>query len=255
MQRDMHRSGRSRDNGTQLAEGGAKRNARLRSTAWKPLALTMFLLGAVACSSDADDPNYWNTAGSGGDAGSGGATAGSSGGGSAGASGGTSGTGGGTSGTGGGTSGGTCSVEQPGATGSEPGGLIPVCCAPTAAEKADIDGVFALLNEHRANNGVGPLAYDNQLEAAIQGHCIHMAAHPFFDHSAPESSVSSPWTRAEMCGTSAGGENIANGQSSPADVMSSWIGSSGHNANMLDPDFTRVGIGRHGSYWGQIFGR
>jgi len=203
--------------------------------------LALIGLGLAACSSDADsDPDYWS------DNGSGGGEAGS---------GGDAGPGGSSGGTGGNPNAGTCSLAQDGATGNEPGGKIPVCCAPTAAEKAEIDQVFALLNEHRAANGVAPLQYDLELEAAIQGHCLHMAQHPFFDHSAPEPSVSSPWTRAELCGTSASGENIANGQSSPESVMSSWKQSSGHNKNMLDPGFTRVGIGRHESYWGQIFGK
>jgi hypothetical protein len=200
-------------------------------------------------------PDYWAdaSAGSGGDSegGSGGGEGGTGGTEVGGSGGGVSGSGGG---SGGGTSGGTCSLELTGATGNEPGGQIPVCCAPTPSEKAEIEAVFALLNEHRANNGVPALAYDDKLEAAIQGHCIHMVQHPFFDHSAPESEVSSPWTRAEMCGTSASGENIAGGQSSPQDVMDSWKSSSGHNDNMLDGKFKRVGIGRHGSYWGQIFG-
>lgn len=179
--------------------------------------------------------------------GSGGAT-------NTGGSGGSSGTGGGTAGSGGSTSG-TCSVELEGATGNEPGGMIPVCCAPTAAEKQQIDAVFALVNEHRAANGVAALAYDTKLEATIQGHCIHMVQHPFFDHKAPETAIKDFWTRAGMCGTSANAENIAAGQNSPDSVMASWKSSSGHNANMLNPKYTRIGIGRHGSYWGQIFGQ
>lgn len=172
----------------------------------------------------------------------------------AGGSGGSSGTGGSTAGSGGGTSG-TCSVELDGATGNEPGGILPVCCAPTTAEKQQIDEVFALVNEHRAANGVPALAYDTKLEATIQGHCIHMVLHPFFDHKAPEAAIRDFWTRAGMCGTSANAENIANGQNSPTSVMASWKSSSGHNANMLNPKYTRIGIGRHGSYWGQIFGQ
>lgn len=148
----------------------------------------------------------------------------------------------------------TCSVTNPTATGNEDGGIIPVCCAPSASEKAYIDEVFVLLNEHRQNNGIAPLVYDEELEAAIQGHCIHMGVHSFFDHTAPESAVSSPWTRASLCSTSASGENIAHGQSSPAAVMTSWTNSSGHNANMLNGSFHRVGIGYYQGYWGQIFG-
>lgn len=147
-----------------------------------------------------------------------------------------------------------------GATGSESGGLIPVCCVPSAAEKADIAEVFRLLNAHRAANGRAALSYDDELEAAIEGHCHHMAAHDFFDHTAPEAAVASPWTRAGLCGTSASGENIAAGQRSPAAVMESWKNSSGHNANMLNASFKRVGVGKAsggawGVYWGQIFGQ
>jgi uncharacterized protein YkwD len=150
---------------------------------------------------------------------------------------------------------GACSVTRPGATGKEPGGLIPVCCTPTTAEKSQIDQVFDLLNMHRMRNGVAALTYDPKLEQAIQGHCMHMATHTFFDHGAPESAVAAFNVRAQLCGAGAAGENIAAGQRSPQDVMTSWINSAGHNRNMLDPSFKRVGIGRYGSQWGQIFGR
>nr|PZN24878.1 MAG: hypothetical protein DIU78_11315 [Pseudomonadota bacterium] len=150
---------------------------------------------------------------------------------------------------------GTCSLSLPGATGNEPMGRIPVCCAPTEEEKVDITEVFTLLNEHRMANGRSALAYDDALEAAIQGHCVHMQQHSFFDHESEEESVGDPWERAELCGTRANGENIARGQRSPAAVMEAWIESSGHNQNMLNERFRRVGIGHvaSGNYWGQLF--
>ena len=213
------------------------------------------------CGSACGTGGTGGSSGTGGTGGTGGSNTGGTGGTGGSSTGGTSGTGGsstgGTSGTGGSAgsvAGHSCSLTDASGTGNEPGGIIPVCCAPTASEEAYIDEVFVLLNEHRQNNGVDPLNYDEELEAAIQGHCIHMGIHPFFDHTAPESSVSSPWTRASKCGTSANGENIANGQSSPAAVMNSWKNSSGHNANMLNGSFTRVGIGYYQGYWGQIFG-
>jgi uncharacterized protein YkwD len=134
-----------------------------------------------------------------------------------------------------------------------------VCCVPSTQEKQYITEVFNLVNQHRQANNVGPLTYDDKLEAAIEGHCHHMATHDFFSHSAPESSISAFTARASLCGTSASGENIAAGQGSPADVMSSWKNSPGHNANMLNGGFSRIGIGFYaggpwGTYWGQIFG-
>lgn len=150
-----------------------------------------------------------------------------------------------------------CSLYVPGATGDEPLGQIPVCCAPSADEKTDIEEVFTLLNEHRMANGRSALAYDDELEAAIQGHCLHMQQHSFFDHEAEEEGVVLPWDRAELCGTSANGENIARGQRSPSSVMNDWIESTGHNQNMLNSRFKRVGIGyvARGNHWGQLFGQ
>jgi uncharacterized protein YkwD len=148
---------------------------------------------------------------------------------------------------------GTCSVTRTGATGPEAGGTIPVCCAPTTTQKTAITEVFTLLNQYRAQKGKAALTYDPKLEAAVQGHCEHMAKHGFFDHYAPETVVKYPGDRAKLCGTTATGENLAAGQRSPTEVMNAWKNSSGHNANML-ANHRRVGICRVGSYWGQLFG-
>lgn len=150
----------------------------------------------------------------------------------------------------------------PGASGDEPTELIPVCCGHSAEERALADELFNLLNAYRTEHGLAALARDEGLEQAIQGHCHHMAIHPFFQHTAPEAAIASPWTRAEMCGSSAHGENIAAGQNTATDVMESWKNSPGHNANMLNPYYQRVGIGAYAGkvespysfYWGQLFG-
>jgi uncharacterized protein YkwD len=146
-----------------------------------------------------------------------------------------------------------CSVTLAGATGKEPSGMIPVCCAPGSDDKAASMEVFRMVNEHRAKYGRVALVYDDKLEAAIQGHCEHMKAHGFFSHDAPETAVRSFTTRASKCGASAGGENIAWGQTSPEEVMDSWKSSSGHNSNMLSSSWRRMGVGKAGTYWGQIF--
>jgi uncharacterized protein YkwD len=129
-----------------------------------------------------------------------------------------------------------------------------VCCVPSSTEKSRITANFNLVNQHRLANGKSALAYDTKLEAAIEGHCHHMVSHSFFAHDAPESSVSSPWTRANLCGTSANGENIYYGSTSAESAFNAWKNSSGHNANMLNGSFKRVGIGNYGSRWGQLFG-
>ena len=55
------------------------------------------------------------------------------------------------------------------------------------------------------------------------------------------------------------GLNVAYGQGSPASAISSWMGSSGHRANILNPGLQELGTAvAHGSdgrpYWVQVFG-
>lgn len=56
------------------------------------------------------------------------------------------------------------------------------------------------------------------------------------------------------------GENIAAGQISPQEVMDSWMNSDGHMKNILNPKFTRMGVGicyskqgKYKYYWTQVF--
>lgn len=58
------------------------------------------------------------------------------------------------------------------------------------------------------------------------------------------------------------GENIAAGQATPEDVMKSWLESAGHKANILSPEYTKMGLGysnsgcgagRYSHYWAQEF--
>ena len=82
----------------------------------------------------------------------------------------------------------------------------------------------------------------------------------FFAHNTPDGQT--PFDRMKAAGItySSAGENIAAGQSSPQNVMDSWMNSPGHRANILDPDFTEMGIGyfynpagTYGTYWVQMF--
>jgi uncharacterized protein YkwD len=144
---------------------------------------------------------------------------------------------------------------QNGGTGKEPGGVIPVCCVPSANEKSGIERAFDLLNQHRLANGASALAYDLKLEAAIEGHVHHMGIHTFTGHTAPEAGVANPLDRARLCGAtpSAWGENLYWGQTSPDSAINWWKQSSGHNQNMLSGNFNRVGIGNYAALWGQLF--
>src|SRR5207302_652516 len=89
-----------------------------------------------------------------------------------------------------------------------------------------------------------------------------MANADFFAHDGPDGST--PQSRQQAAGYTNAvvwGENIAAGQPDPQAVMTAWMNSPGHRANILFRGFTEIGIGvysapgtRYGVYWTQEFG-
>jgi uncharacterized protein YkwD len=103
--------------------------------------------------------------------------------------------------------------------------------------------MLARVNAARRAAGVRPLATDPRLAAAAQAHAQDMLARAYYDHETPEGQT--PRERVESTGYLAHkvGENIAEGQFSVEEVMSGWLGSSGHRRNLLDPEFRDLGVG------------
>ncbi|MEU5403120.1 CAP domain-containing protein [Streptomyces sp. NPDC005963] len=126
-----------------------------------------------------------------------------------------------------------------------------------SAETAVESEVLALVNEERAKVGCKPLSFDPALAKLAGDFSTDMATRGFFDHTDPDGD--SPWDRAEQAGVkNLGGENIARGQADAGAVMNSWMNSDGHRANILNCDYTRLGVGVHmgdgGPWWTQNFG-
>ncbi|MGK5627069.1 CAP domain-containing protein [Streptomyces sp. URMC 123] len=125
--------------------------------------------------------------------------------------------------------------------------------APSAAESA----VLSLVNRERARAGCTPLRYDAELARLAEEFSEDMAERDFFAHTDPDGRT--PWDRADEAGIDhLGGENIARGQTDPQAVMDAWMSSPGHRANILNCDFTTLGVGAHfgpgGPWWTQNFG-
>jgi uncharacterized protein YkwD len=116
--------------------------------------------------------------------------------------------------------------------------------------------VFALVNQARTQAGCKALADDPRLDTAAQQHSDDMADRDYFSHTTPEG-VTFDKRETAAGYPSPGGENIAAGQSSAQQVMTAWMNSSGHRANILNCSFVAIGIGlnTHGWYWTQDFGR
>ena len=115
--------------------------------------------------------------------------------------------------------------------------------------------VLARTNAERIRAGCGALRFDARLAAAARAHSADMVNRHYFEHESPDGAT--PAERTAAAGyPDYGGENIAYGQGSAAEVMSDWMGSPGHRRNILDCEFTSVGVGLdpRGMYWTQDFG-
>ncbi|MEV6960789.1 CAP domain-containing protein [Streptomyces sp. NPDC051207] len=130
----------------------------------------------------------------------------------------------------------------------------PVTVSEEAAAAAQ---VLKLVNDERTQAGCSPVAANSALSELAADFSEDMAERGFFDHTDP--SGATPWDRAEKAGIdNLGGENIARGQADAETVMKAWMDSPGHRANILNCDFTTLGVGVHiaegGPWWTQNFG-
>lgn len=116
----------------------------------------------------------------------------------------------------------------------------------------EFDGLLQL-NRIRLALGRPVLAIDLRLCAAARGHSEDMRALGFFSHESPVPGRRTFGDRAAAAGTSASAENIAAGHERGASAIRAWWYSPGHHRNMLG-DHGRVGLGRAGGLWTQLFG-
>ena len=110
--------------------------------------------------------------------------------------------------------------------------------------------VITLLNEQRVNNGLSPLTADSTLTAAAMQRAAETVI--YFSHTRPDG---------RRCFTAFDGgwrgENIAAGQADPDEVITGWMNSTGHRKNILEANYTSVGVGCFNykgiNFWVQCF--
>jgi uncharacterized YkwD family protein len=128
----------------------------------------------------------------------------------------------------------------------------------TQAEMTQAEAVLKLVNQERAKVGVQPLTLSEKLTSIANTKAKDMADKGYFSHNSP--TYGSPFDMLKQFGVSYSyaGENIAAGQKSAEEVMNSWMNSSGHKANILNKNYTQIGVGfvrggEYGTEWVQLF--
>ncbi|WP_382162377.1 CAP domain-containing protein [Hydrogenophaga sp. ANAO-22] len=109
---------------------------------------------------------------------------------------------------------------------------------------------------------VAPLAWNDALFSAAARHSTDMAVNNYFSHTGLDGRTASQRIAAEGYAWSWVGENIAAGQTSVSTVMSGWLASAGHCANIMRAEYQHVGVScvqrsgtTYGRYWTMTLAR
>ena len=118
---------------------------------------------------------------------------------------------------------------------------------PVPANAAQVRAAtLCLINAQRARNGRAPLTENAVLQRAAELHSLDMAKRKFFEHPDPDGVQPDARIVHQGYPPILVGENLAWGElaeSTPAKIVSMWMKSPGHRANMLEPGYREIGIG------------
>lgn len=137
-----------------------------------------------------------------------------------------------------------------------------VASASVSVGNIDSMVLIELTNKDRIAQGLAPLSYNAKLAASSNLKADDMAKGQYFSHNSP--SGVTPWQWFSRAGYTYryAGENLAVDFSDSASIETAWMNSPGHRANILNPNYTEIGIslatgihkGRETTYVVQHFG-
>ncbi|WP_431308970.1 CAP domain-containing protein [Halalkalibacter lacteus] len=115
--------------------------------------------------------------------------------------------------------------------------------------------VIELTNQERRNNGLPDLQADAALSNVAREKSKDMQENNYFSHTSPTYGSPFDMMRDFDISYNSAGENIAQGQRSPEEVVQAWMNSEGHRANIMNGEYTHIGVGynQNGNYWTQMF--
>lgn len=124
---------------------------------------------------------------------------------------------------------------------------------------AEESKLVELTNTERKKQNLHALHADPTLMKLAREHVSTMARLDQIAHELDGKTFSQRMNQAKYRALRAG-ENIAQSQRSPADAISSWMQSPGHKENILEADYTRIGVATAVSksgkkYWTQVFAK
>lgn len=103
--------------------------------------------------------------------------------------------------------------------------------------------VISLTNDERSLNNVNKLAENELLDRAAQAKADDMAAKSYFSHVGPDGKEPWAWIKESGYDYRYAGENLAVHFVDSQDVVTAWMNSPSHRANIVKPVYEEIGIG------------
>ncbi|MDD5071620.1 MAG: CAP domain-containing protein, partial [Patescibacteria group bacterium] len=110
--------------------------------------------------------------------------------------------------------------------------------------------IIELTNRIRQNFGVQPLVESDLLTRAAYNKAEDMLLNQYFAHIGPDKKTVKDWLSGVNYKYAMAGENLAMGFSGAEEVVNGWTKSQTHYANMIDPDFSEIGVGLASGFYG-----
>lgn len=132
-------------------------------------------------------------------------------------------------------------------------GLVRACASPAPAPAPapvtatnDVMGVAnactTLVNKERAARGIKAVALESRVQTAAQKHSAYQASILTMTHKSANGADAGARIKAEGYGWRTWAENVAAGQADCTQVMSAWMNSPGHKANILNVNMVHIGV-------------
>jgi hypothetical protein len=105
-----------------------------------------------------------------------------------------------------------------------------------------VSDLLKYTNLQREANGLAPLTLNPELTHAAQLKANDMFAKDYWAHVSPDGTTPWVWIRDSGYDYLYAGENLARGFTTSSDVVTAWMNSPEHRANMLSPNYTDIGF-------------
>lgn len=120
--------------------------------------------------------------------------------------------------------------------------LFIISASAASASSVSTDNIETLINQERTSRGLDPLTDNSQLDQAALSKSADMISRKYFEHYAYGLS---PWDfiKNQNYDYLYAGENLAMDFQTSEAMVSAWMNSPMHRKNILNPDYTEMGVG------------